>query len=65
MIDFLTIVLLVFGVLQIVLFFKIWGMTNDIREMRNKYLKDEDEKVLEEVTNNPLPRSSNESKTTM
>ena len=65
MIDFLTIVLLVFGVLQIVLFFKILGMTNDIREMRNKYLKDEDEKVLEEVTNNPLPRISNESKTTM
>lgn len=65
MIDFLTIVLLVFGVLQIVLFFKIWGMTNDIREMRNKYLKDEDEKELEEVTNNPLPRISNESKTTM
>ena len=65
MIDFLTIVLLVFGVLQIVLFFKIWGMTNDIREMRNKYLKDEDEKVLEEVTNNPLPRISNESKTRM
>ncbi len=65
MIDFLTIVLLVFGVLQIVLFFKIWGMTNDIREMRNKYLKDEDEEVLEEVTNNPLPRISNESKTTM
>ena len=65
MIDFLTIVLLVFGVLQIVLFFKIWGMINDIREMRNKYLKDEDEKVLEEVTNNPLPRISNESKTTM
>ena len=65
MIDFLTIVLLVFGVLQIVLFFKIWGMTNDIREMRNKYLKDEDEKVLEEVTNNPLPIISNESKTTM
>ena len=65
MIDFLTIVLLVFGVLQIVLFFKIWGMTNDIREMRNKYLKDEDEKVLAEVTNNPLPRISNESKTTM
>ena len=65
MIDFLTIVLLVFGVLQIVLFFKIWGMTNDIREMRHKYLQDEDEKVLEEVTNNPLPRISNESKTTM
>ena len=44
MIDFLTIVLLVFGVLQIVLFFKIWGMTNDIREMRNKYLKNDNVK---------------------
>ena len=65
MIDFLTIVLLVFGVLQIVLFFKIWGMTNDIREMRNKYLKDEDDKVLDDVTNTPLRRISNESNTTM
>ena len=44
MIDFLTIVLLIFGVLQIILFFKVWGMTNDIREIRNKYLKNEDEK---------------------
>ena len=59
------IIILIFAILQIVLFFKIWGMTNDIREMRNKYLKDEDEKVLEEVTNNPLSRISNESKTTM
>ena len=44
MIDFLTIILLVFGVLQIILFFKVWGMTNDIKEIRSKYLKDEDEK---------------------
>ena len=31
--DFLTfigVVVLVFGVLQIILFFKIWGMTNDV-----------------------------------
>ncbi len=28
MIDFLTIILLIFGVLQIILFFKVWGMTN-------------------------------------
>ena len=55
MIDFLTIILLIFGVLQIILFFKIWGMTNDIREIRSKYLKDEDEK---EETNesSPAPR---------
>lgn len=36
MIDFLTIVLLVFGVLQIILFFKIWGMTNDVNRITKK-----------------------------
>lgn len=49
MIDILTIVLLVFGVLQIILFFKMWGMTNDIKEMRNKYLKEEDEERITEA----------------
>lgn len=34
----LAIILIVFGILQIILFFKIWGMTNDIREMKNKYI---------------------------
>ena len=48
MIDFLIIVLLVFGVLQIILFFKMWGMTNDIKEIRDKYLKEEDEKMRNE-----------------
>ena len=27
----LTLVIFVFGVLQIILFFKIWGMTNDVK----------------------------------
>lgn len=36
MIDFLTIVLLIFGVLQIILFFKIWGMTNDVNRITKK-----------------------------
>ena len=53
MIDFLTIVLLIFGVLQIILFFKMWGMTNDIKEMRNKYLKDEDTKRRKEAEYDP------------
>ncbi len=34
----LSIIFIVFGVLQIILFFKVWGMTNDIRAMKNKYL---------------------------
>lgn len=36
MIDFLTIVLLVFGVLQIILFFKIWGMTNNVNQIKKE-----------------------------
>ena len=27
---FVSIVIIVFGVLQIILFFKLWGMTNDV-----------------------------------
>lgn len=29
---------LIFALLQIILFFKIWGMTNDIRDIKEKYL---------------------------
>lgn len=34
MLEFTSIVILVFGILQIILFFKVWGMTNDIAKMR-------------------------------
>lgn len=34
---FISIVLLVFAFLQIILFFKIWGMTNDIRALKNDH----------------------------
>lgn len=36
MIDFLSIVLLIFGVLQIILFFKMWIMTNDVKKIAKK-----------------------------
>lgn len=32
---FVSIVIIVFGVLQIILFFKLWGMTNNVSEMKN------------------------------
>lgn len=35
MVELLSIVMLVFGILQIILFFKIWGMTNDISRIRS------------------------------
>lgn len=31
----LGLVMLVFGILQIILFFKVWGMTNDVNEIKN------------------------------
>lgn len=65
MIDFLTIILLIFGLLQIILFFKVWRMTNDIKEIRNKYLKDEDEKRRQEAEHDPSPKISGGSKPTM
>lgn len=65
MIDFLTIILLIFGILQIILFFKVWGMTNDIKEIRNKYLKDEDEKQRKELESGSTPKISSGSKPIM
>ena len=65
MIDFLTIILLIFGLLQIILFFKVWGMTNDIKEIRNKYLKDEDETRRQKAEYDPSPKISGGSKPTM
>ena len=41
-----------FAVLQIVLFFKIWGMTNDIREIKEKYLSSTDPKKSVSLSNN-------------
>ena len=33
-----SIILIVFGVLQIILFFKLWGMTNDVKKMKKHFL---------------------------
>lgn len=32
---FVSIVIIIFGLLQIILFFKIWKMTNDVNEIKN------------------------------
>lgn len=37
----LAIIFIVFGVLQIIFFIKMWGMTNDVKDIRNKYLQSE------------------------
>ena len=32
--SFVSIVMIIFGILQIILFFKLWGMTNNISEIK-------------------------------
>jgi hypothetical protein len=39
LITFLSIVMIAFGVLQIILFFKIWGMTSDVAKMASDVAK--------------------------
>ena len=35
MYEIVSIIVAIFGVLQIILFFKIWGMTNDVKNILN------------------------------
>ena len=40
--SFLPIIIIVFGILQVILFFKIWGMTDDIRALKNHFISSPD-----------------------
>lgn len=42
-----SIILIVFGVLQIILFFKLWGMTNDVRKLKNQFARNRSRIVKE------------------
>lgn len=42
----LSIIFIIFGLLQIILFFKIWGMTDDIRSIKRKYME-EDREIIQ------------------
>lgn len=41
----LAIILIIFGILNIILFFKFWGMTNDVRELKNHFIPKEEKEV--------------------
>ena len=50
--SFAGVIIIVFGILQIILFFKLWGMTNDIKTIKNKYLESSsNNSIATEVTN--------------
>ena len=39
--TFMALVFLVFGILQIILFFKVWGMTNNVKKIKDKLSEDD------------------------
>lgn len=48
MTEILSIIIIVFGILQIILFFKVWGMTNNVSELRKMY-DDRSEKLISAI----------------
>lgn len=42
----LSIIMLIFGILQIILFFKVWGMTNDVRKLKEELLTPTNQKSI-------------------
>ena len=54
MLVFTSVVVIVFGILQIILFFKIWGMTNDVATIVS---------ILKKETSKESPKESADSGT--
>ena len=53
-IVFVSVIALIWGILNIILFFKIWGMTDDVRKLTNKccVTSDNESKVSNSITGN-------------
>jgi hypothetical protein len=45
----LSLIMVIFAILQIVLFFKIWGMTKNILEIKNKIIPDTGSVIAREI----------------
>lgn len=48
--KFLMLLMIAWGILEIILFFKIWGMTNDVRKLTNQFCKQAKETKPEAVS---------------
>lgn len=57
------IVMLVFGILQIVLFFKLWGMTNDVGKIKGLLSNLSTQKATAAMSSHDLEQTSPEQKT--
>lgn len=45
----ISIVLVIWGLLEIILFFKVWGMTNDVEIIKNKLVVEDESNVYAEM----------------
>lgn len=46
---FASIAIIVFGVLQIILFFKLWEMTNDVKKISLKHSPSKEDELIDEA----------------
>lgn len=49
----ISIIGLIFGVLQIILFFKVWGMCNDVNTLCNHFVQSKKNEAIPTVQNTP------------
>lgn len=49
MLTFTGIIIIVFGILQIILFFKIWGMTNDVKCLKNRFVNIDETEIIWQI----------------
>ena len=49
--TFMCVVMIAWGILEIILFFKIWGMTNDIKALKKDYFNETKFETKEETAN--------------
>ena len=49
---FIILVSLVYAILCIILFFKVWGMCNDVRELKNYFIKSQSSVPIAPPANN-------------
>lgn len=54
----ITIIAFVWGILNIILFFKIWGMVNDVREMKEYFLNKGSQNELERNVNSSMTQNN-------
>lgn len=50
--TFTGIIVIIFGVLQIILFFKLWGMTDDVKRLKSHFTTSQEDKPEVSPTSN-------------